>query len=280
MNIDYQKVFDTLKVIIPWITGGLAGAILTFMLNRRLAKKTRPRLIVKSSSINYALPKHQKAFADLKVSYQGRAYDELSYHEIEVENLSQRVIQSAPFVISFPEKAQILDENILSGPIRHDIIHDQEELEPNQHRYSIKDLHPNDFCRIRFMVQNGEILSWYFRGSDEIEIDSAGKSNKGIDDLQLVVLSIALYIACGSIPLFSDALRGALIVFNAPLLYRLFSRWRMENLQKKQGVIYGPIVISDSGSVKLDFDPETGASSVSAVLGKEQRKIKLRTKSE
>ncbi len=280
MNIDIQKVIDILKVIMPWLTGGLAGAVVGYMLNRRLAKKSQPALIVKTSIVNYTLPKHQKAFTDLKVSYNGRTYDQLSYQEINIENISERAVDTAPFIISFPEKAQILDENIVCEPIKHNVIHNQIDLESNQHRYIFEDLHPGDSCKIQLMVQSGSSLSWLFRGSDSIKVTSPYNQSSRLltDEFGLLILGIAFYVMLGSVYFLGDMLRGALIVYMAPYLYRQLSQWRAELSQRKPNVVYGPIVMSDSGSVNLAFDPDSGTSSVNAKFSKRRNRTKVEIK--
>jgi hypothetical protein len=279
MQIDFQQILDVIKIIIPWLSGGLAGAILTYFLNRRLIKKNQPALIVKTSTVNYALPTYQKAFTNLKVSYHGRSYDQLSYHEINIDNISERAVDKAPFIISFPKAAQILDQNIISEPIRHTVIENQIDLESNQYRYILEDLHPGDSCKIQLMVQNGDSLSWLFRGSDTVKVTSPyGQSGRLLtDEFGLIILGIATYVMLGSLFFIGDILRGALIVFMAPYLYRQFSQWRAELFQSKPSIVYGPIVMSDSGSVKLAYDPDTGTSSVNAHFSKTQHRTKIKT---
>jgi hypothetical protein len=229
--------------------------------------------MVKTSIVNYALPKQQKAFTNLKVSYNGRTYEELSYHEINIENISQRVVNSAPFIITLSKDAQILDKNISCEPIKHNVIYNQDELEPNQHRYILEDLHPGDNCKVQLMVQKGTSLSWLFRGSDNVEVTSSNGELSQIfeDELRQIIFMLALYVMVGFIPLFADVLRGALIVSSSPYLYRVFSQWRTSLSQKKNGVVYGPIIMSDSGSIKLSYDPDSGASSVKADFSKGQK---------
>lgn len=282
MNIDFQKIIDVLKVVMPWMTGGFAGAILTYILNRRLTKKNQPELFVKTSVVNYALPKYQKAFTNLKVSYNGRTYDELSYHEISIENISERAVNTAPFIILFPKEARILGENFINEPIKHNVIHDQVDLESNQHRYIFEDLHPGDSCKIQLMVQNGALLSWHFRGLDNIKVTSSYGQSRQLfgDEFRLIVLGVAFYVMLGSIFLLGDMLRGALIVLMAPYLYRQFSQWRAELFQKKPNIVYGPIVMSDSGSVNLAYDPNTGTSSVNAKFSKGRNKSNISIKEE
>lgn len=266
----------------PWVTGGLAGAILTYTLNRRLARKNQAELMVRTSTINYDLPKRQSAFRNLKVSYNGRTYEALSYHEINIENVSERAVDAAPFIISLQKDAQILDENFISEPIKHNIVHNQVNLESYQHRYILENLLPGDSCKIQLMVQNGASLSWMFRGLDSIKIRTPyGSSSSGRiinDELGIIIMGLSFYIMLGSIFLLGDLLRGALIVFMAPYLYRVFSQWKKELFQKKPDIVYGPIVMSDSGSVKLSFDPDTGTSSVNAQFIKRQSKSKAREK--
>jgi len=146
------KFLDTLKTILPWLTGGLAGVTLTYILNRRLAKNIRPRLSVTISSVNYTLPKLQEAFKKLKVSYGNISYDRLSYHEIKIRNVSQRLVDSAPFIIVLPTSAEIVSDEISSEPLKLHISHDQNGLEQHQHRYILNEFHPGDSSKIRLLV--------------------------------------------------------------------------------------------------------------------------------
>ena len=69
-----EQVLSALKTAAPWFTGGLAGAVLTYLLNRRQARKNQPRLSVRVTRVDYSLPSHDEAFRDLQVSYGGTIF--------------------------------------------------------------------------------------------------------------------------------------------------------------------------------------------------------------
>lgn len=49
------KVWDIFKIVAPWLTGGVAGATLTFLLNQRAARRRQARVLVTTERIDYSL---------------------------------------------------------------------------------------------------------------------------------------------------------------------------------------------------------------------------------
>lgn len=255
------------RQVAPYLTGGLAGAVVTYLLNRRLARVTTPRLQVRARSVNYTLAQQTADFSGLEVSFEGTSYQELSYHEFRVENISRKMVRTSPFILAFAPHSRLLKMEMASEPLRLKYVHDQENLADNQHRFTFDELHPGDTVTIRILVAGGDTLSWIFRGADDVEVLGAGglATDNLEEDFKRVAAWIALYVLVGVVPLVSAILQAGVIMAVAPYMYRLVLRLRGSRLFKA-GSIVGPVVVGDHGRVRVDFNPETGASSVSAEI--------------
>ncbi|HEX5720516.1 MAG TPA: hypothetical protein VF179_30455 [Thermoanaerobaculia bacterium] len=260
-----KQANEVATTVLPWLTGGLAGAILTYFLNRRLTKRSRPRLQIRVLNVNYTVPKHHESFAELQVSYAGNPYAELSYHELSVENISSRVIKEAPFVIQLGRNATILDLQMSSEPIPHEIVRNQDGLEAHQHRFTFRDLLAGDVGRIRLLIAGSEAFNWYFRGADEIDIISGegGSVHKVEEDIRTIVAWIALYVLLGVIPTVASVLRSLLILLSGPYLFRLGAHWLRPLFGRRGPQAHGPIIVGQ-GRVLVEYNQHSGVSEIVA----------------
>lgn len=272
MNGNINQYLEILKMIMPWVTGGLAGAILTYLLNRRLAKKSQKRLLVKTTLINYSLPSHNEAFKSLKVWYAGTNYDELVYFEFSVKNISQKVVASAPFILSLPKECSIIDKTTESTPVPISIDLDEKTLGSNMIQCTFGEMHFADTGKVGLLLSGITPVEWHFRGNDDVEIESEDLPStiSTERDLRDAILWIATYVFAGAVPFFSSMIQGILIFISVPFWVRTISRWRVRQSHVTSSVL-GPIIVSDSGRLSIDFDPRTGASSVAASFDNDRK---------
>jgi len=234
MQAALNNVVEVLKVVMPWVTGGLAGAVLGYFLNQRVAARARPRLLVTYDKVNYTLPKREQAFKDLRVSFNGTAYDRLVYHELEVANVSQRNLAAAAFVVDLGEGSTVLRERIDSEPIRLEVAQDQAGLEVYQRRYVARELNAGDSVKIRLLVEGGETLKWYYRGPEEARVVSS--QSVAAPGAEALKSAMAIIVSMCALTLSWGALTGGaefVSVVGIALLAVVFSilmssRWRAQ----------------------------------------------------
>lgn len=112
-----QQLWDAFRVVAPWLTGGLAGAILTFLLNQCSARRKQPRLVVATQRVDYSIPSKDETLKDLCVSYGGKAFDTFVFFQLDVENPSPRTAKSSPLLLVMDSVATIVDKSTSVLPL-------------------------------------------------------------------------------------------------------------------------------------------------------------------
>lgn len=215
----------------PWLTGGFAGAILTFILNRRLERKRQARLSIVVSDIDYSLPSHQSAFAGLRVSYNGDPYDKLRYYQFRVLNVSQRTVCPVPFIFLFAKDASILDQSIESGPLKLNVECSREAKEENGIRCEIQAFKPGDYLQFNFLLSSTEGIKWFFRGADDVDIIATDRTSEVTEDgdFRDLVAAASFYVLLGALPLFAGIFQSAVVLFAGTIIRRMILRHRSSN---------------------------------------------------
>ena len=84
--------------IAPWLTGGLAGALLTYTLNQRASRKKQPHLRITTERVDYSIPAKDETLKALRVFYDGTSYECLALFQFKIENISDKTAKSTPFL--------------------------------------------------------------------------------------------------------------------------------------------------------------------------------------
>ncbi len=256
----------------PWFTGGVAGAILTFVLNRRLDRRRQARLSLNIADIDYSLPSHQSTFQGLKVSYKDQPHDALRYYQFRVDNISQKTVANAPFVFLLPEQAIILDQAIESGPLSLDVTSSKEPREPNGYRYEAREVKPGDFFQISLLLSSVSPAKWFFRGNDDIDITASDRVNLYTieRDMRDLIAAVTLYVMLGGIPLFAGVFQSGAVFLIGAIIYRIILRWRAAGGSfRSVPATTGPVVVGGYSDVVVHQDATRGRCSVT-VSGKEK----------
>ncbi|KUO78071.1 MAG: hypothetical protein APF81_25735 [Desulfosporosinus sp. BRH_c37] len=245
--MDWSQIVSFLKLIMPWITGGVGGVILSYFINRRTEKKNKPRLLVKTSIINYSSPVQNDLSKTLLVSYGGIEYQDISYLELTLINNSQKTINETPFCVDLDESAEILEYQVKINPIHYKV--DPKKLQSNIYEFPFRHVKPGDTIRIGFLVSGGQNrIRGVYKGSQDIEQIDEGKSGVISEDRDVysLLMILATYVLLGGIPLVSGVLQGGLIIFAAPLVMRTISKWRSFNQNHYPNVHIENIKMSSS----------------------------------
>jgi hypothetical protein len=254
---------DRAKMVMPWITGGVGGAILTFTLNQRLARRNRSRLDVIQKSIEYKLPAQDGAFRQLEVAYGGRTYPRLAYHEICITNSSSKQSPAVSFVLVFTKEAEILDKIIATSPLPIDVAEDAAGLKPWMRRYAVSPMQPGDSVKLGLIVVNGPAVECLYRGPDSVDIVTSGSpvSSASDADLRSAIYYLALFTMAGAVPLISDLFRALILIGASPLLFRFATRWREVSRRGNQPLVSN-IEVHGEGEVLFAHDSQSDRSAL------------------
>lgn len=263
-----QQVVALIKLVGPWLTGGLAGAILTYLLNQRSARRKQPRLILSTVRVDYSIPSKDEQLKDLQVSYGGKSYENLMLFQVDVENVSGRTIGKSPILFILNEKSLIIDRSSVVKPLNREALWLQQDGQEGAYIWDAGELKPGDSARLRLLLTPQAEIKWSWRGEDEVELVSYGRESENTLEAELrnAIAWVAIYLLCGFIPFFSEVLRSLFLVMSSPFIIRYLLRWWSIFSQRKRSLGYpGPIVIADSTSeVAVTTDP-LGKATISVI---------------
>lgn len=235
-----------LKVITPWLTGGLAGAILTLLVKRREAKNERRVLAVDTHLTQYALPKleAQEAFRqeDLRISYKGRQYAQLSLLECSGRNTGVGGIESQKLLFLLPQGINIVDKVVSFSPTHLEHSEDvRDKLTGKEYELTIRRLEPGDRAVVSMLVDgpNANTIQCLPRGVDHITY-TIGQFDGQIDvesDIYKVLLLSAFMLIFSTVPLIAGMLESMVFIFMMPYLRRIIAYFMRYHRNKKPTTI-------------------------------------------
>jgi hypothetical protein len=227
MDESTKYLWGLFIIIAPWLTGGLAGALLTYTLNQRATRRKQARILVATERVDYSIAGRDKNLEDLRVSYNGRSYDSLLLFKITIDNTSTRTIKNSPILILFEKGTKIVDRSSLTLPTSRRIDWIGEEGQDYAYRWDAGELKPGDSASTSILLTPTTTVNWLWRGDDDVEVISAG--HEGVQtferELRNVIVWIALYVSVGVIPFFSSLAQGLLLIISMPFIVSYCVRW-------------------------------------------------------
>lgn len=223
-----QQLWGAFQTAAPWLTGGLAGAVLTYTLNQRSARRKQPRLVVQTEKVDYSIATRDEALKSLRVFYEGEAFESLALFQFSIENSSDRTAKTSPFLFVLSEDTQIVNRSSLVQPVARELMWQSQTNQPGAYMWDAGELKPGDSARLRLLLSPSANIQWYWRGDDDIEIASFGadSTQEFERELRNIVAWIALYVFSGAIPIIGQFTQALLIVLASPKIVQLFSQWR------------------------------------------------------
>jgi hypothetical protein len=257
-----QTVWDIFKTIAPWLTGGVAGAALGYALNQRNARKKLPRLLMRTDRVDYSIPSRDQTLQDLRVSYEGKSYENLLLFQLDIENVSSRSITSSPFLVklkplvSLPDivslpNFQIIDKSSVVKPVNRDTKWESMGQEPGVYIWDAEELKPGDSAQLRLLITPALNVECTFRGDDDVEVISSERESAASfeSDLRNVIAWIAVFILINAIPFLGDVFRAFFLFVSIPYIVRYVQRWRALIAGSRNATTGSPpIVISDTSA--------------------------------
>jgi hypothetical protein len=203
----------------PWVTGGLAGSVLTNLLAQRVARKSRARLSIRTSTVRFSLPTVDSGLKSMQVRYGGEDFETLSLYELTAVNISSQTVSAAPFLLQFQDPSRIVDINTSVQPVNRVATWSRQESTREVYLWDPGELKPTDSARLQLLLAPTTVVTATFRGDDNIDVISDSIKSPATDEryVREFVAWAALYVALGFIPFLSSLLRGVLIWGSIPL---------------------------------------------------------------
>jgi hypothetical protein len=215
-----EQFWDVFKIVAPWLTGGVAGATLTYLLNQRAARRKQARVLVTTERVDYSLAAKDDQLKALRVSYCGTEYDSLLFYRFTIDNVSTRTVQKSPTLFIFDDGTEIVYRGSVLRPVNQQTPWVQLDGHTSAYIWDAGELKPGDSARLSLLLTPATSLNWSWRGDDDVEVTSFGReATSAIErDLRNVVAWVALYVFFGSFPLFSGAAQSILIIATMPFI--------------------------------------------------------------
>jgi hypothetical protein len=251
------SVWEVAKVILPWLTGGVAGATLTFLLNQRVARRKQTRLDISAVRFPFEIDKKDDDLGPLQVSYKGSAFDTLLLYEFSINNISAKTAAKSPILIMMERGTNVVDRSSLTKPANRETTWTLQQGHECAYLWDAGELKPGDSARLRVLLSPTTSVEWLWRGDDDVDVTSSGREEgKNIeDDLRDALVWIAIYVGLSGIPFISGFAQGTFLLITLPYVVPYVSRWRTRFLASRSprlSINSGPdsnVVVSTDGGV-------------------------------
>lgn len=230
-----SNFISILRTIAPWISGGLAGAILTLLAKIWSERKRRKVLSISINKQKFSLPDfspHEVLPREaLTVSYKNKEYKHLSLLTVKLENIGNGGINGQNLVFIFPPGTSIIEEFLITEPIS--IQHRQEDIAVEQKSgksVTFDRIEEGDDITISFLVDSKELDKFRClpRGLDDIEyqIGQYETQTEIERTLYKVLIYLAAYILVGAVSIIGFALQAIILFIAMPSIIQLFASIR------------------------------------------------------
>lgn len=232
--------------------------LLTLWFKSRSEKKRLKKLLILSSTTKISAPIpnqfHDVSFEDMKISYKGQEYENLSVFAAQIKNIGIPAIPNQKVHLTIPLDAQIIEsdeeksmESInvtkgeISGKNKKEII------------YEIDRLENNDVFSILYLIniKNEEEIYCEARGVDDIEYHHKDEFDR--PEIEKLLIYIAAFIFLGMIPVLSNLFQAVIVLMASPLIINLYRSHinRKEN-SGNSVIVHGGIRVDESGNFAVN----------------------------
>jgi hypothetical protein len=214
--------------VMPWVTGGLAGSVLTYGLNQRAARKKQARLVAETGSIALSPSKSiGTSSPGLMVSYNGKVYEDLFRFEVSVVNVSGRTSTTTPFLFTFAPNTQVAGVETVVTPLDRVTSWEIPGGANNAYLWNLGELKPSDRAKLVVFHTSREEPGVAFRGDDDVDVTIDSRASRRSIEYALTVTGVwvAMYVLAGAIPEFGAVVRGFLVFSFIPFAVRWGSRF-------------------------------------------------------
>ena len=162
---------DTLKcIVVPFLSGGLAGTFLKIAWDRWEARKKAKRLTVLRTALEFGLPRHIGNFKELSVAYDTVGYNRLLFYSLRFSCGDVPVPHEVPITIYCQRLTRIVDKQMRGVPLPVDIrMSERAEDETERLEIVMPPFSPGSAVEIDLVV-DGEPPKWRYTGTDDVKI--------------------------------------------------------------------------------------------------------------
>lgn len=172
------ETLEAVKWAATLASGGLGGAVLTYLLAKQAARRKVKRIAVRENTVEYKLPEggEKEGFKPLKVAYDGREYGHLSYYTLVLQNGPRRLADALPIILSLAPGSKVIEQRCITKPVsfENEVAFDSSEVDHNLFKVRIPAMRGVDSVEIRLLI-DGAKPTWYYRGWEEIEFHRGSK---------------------------------------------------------------------------------------------------------
>jgi len=233
--MDYIEV---IKIITPWLSGSVAGVLLTLIVNSKIKRKNRKVLNVETTihkySLNFSSTKKLNIDENINVSYKSKNYSNLLLYSVRLINSGNKPIDRSNIILRFPIGTDIIESIICFSPL--DIDKEYEIKESNlfiDYQLQLEKIEVNDEILLLFLVNSNkpEEFKTLIRGLDDNVILKKGLISSLNDieyDFKQILYAYVAFIFSGTIPSFGgialgNILQAGIFIIMIPSIIRVLN---------------------------------------------------------
>lgn len=227
-----SQLIEALKMIAPWVTGGLAGATLTLIVKIYAERRRRKIVSINITKQQFALPpiatQSHLPSEDLTVSYKNQHYKNLSLYTTKIENVGYGGVNNQKLIFVLPRRASLVDQFLTITPASLKYQEEDNTTEEKLEKvYSFDRVEKGDNIVISFLLDydNLDQVQCLPRGIDDVEyiIGNQEYQNEVEQNLQKLIGFLALFVAVGSLPLIGGMFQSLVLITATPFIVRFAS---------------------------------------------------------
>jgi len=235
MIMDNKEILEIAKIIAPYISGGLAGAIFTLIANSKYRKKNRKVLNIEEKLHRYSLNRNSSLNIDneIKITYNSVEYPNLSLYNAKLTNSGKKRIDRSKIILRFRESDDVIWSKINSSPIdikkeyeiSRSIVDDTQYVD---YHLLIENMEVDDIISLSFLFnsRDPEQIKLLPREFDENLIVKEGEIssfNDIEDDFKQILYAYVVFIFSGMIPMFGSIVKAGIFFIMIPSIIRVLN---------------------------------------------------------
>ncbi|WP_139311646.1 hypothetical protein [Desulfovibrio sp. DV] len=203
----------------PWISGGLAGAFFTQIVNYTISRRSKTKATIEEKTIRF-----YDIATDLfdtnkdvntTIQFKGHEYRHLSKYTTIIKNSGLKRVDNVQIIIPLAKNLNCLENNVKTFPI---IIPHSEtsnsDPDKNELVFSFDNFQKNDSIQISLFI-DGELpddMRSSVRNIDELKSSSKLSFDSTRDAIGLIILFFCLFTILGKVQIVGGALQLFLIL--------------------------------------------------------------------
>jgi hypothetical protein len=166
---------ETLLVAVPWVTGGLAGAVFTLGARIVSERRRKKRISLDTEKTRYTLPplaeSAESSHHELKVAYNGITYEHLFSYSAVAKNVGYGSVTPYSLVFVMPKDANVLATFSYIEPVSNEIMVEKKQNANNlEYIFKFPRLEKGDTAAINLLVDcTDSQVRCILRDADDVE---------------------------------------------------------------------------------------------------------------